>query len=91
MKRASLGALKTNLDKVIEELSETGPVLITKNGAARALLVPVDEETDLEALILSNSPRFWELFERSAKSNKWTSLLESRATPGGRRPRRAAS
>jgi prevent-host-death family protein len=76
MKTESLREVKNNLSKVIEELPETGPVLITKNGTARALLVPVDEETDLEALILSNSRKFWELFDRSARSKKWTSIDE---------------
>ena len=76
MKTASLREVKNNLSKVIEELPETGPVLITKNGTGRALLIPVDEETDLEALILSNSRKFWELFDRSARSKKWTSIDE---------------
>lgn len=76
MKTESLREVKNNLSKVIEELPETGPVLITKNGTGRALLIPVDEETDLEALILSNSRKFWELFDRSARSKKWTSIDE---------------
>lgn len=74
MKTESLREVKNNLSKVIEELSETGPVLITKNGTGRAMLIPVDEDTDLEALILSNSRKFWELFDRSARSKKWTSV-----------------
>jgi len=68
--------VKNNLSQVIEDLPETGPVLITKNGTGRALLIPVDEKTDLEALILSNSPKFWELFDRAARSKKWTPLDE---------------
>jgi len=70
----SLREVKNNLSKVIEDLPETGPVIITKNGTVRALLIPVDEETDLEALILSNSRRFWDLFDRSARTKQWTSL-----------------
>jgi len=76
MKTESLREVKNNLSKVIEELPETGPVLITKNGTGRALLIPVDEETDLETLILSNSRKFWELFDRSARSKTWTSIEE---------------
>jgi prevent-host-death family protein len=41
---------------VIEDLEKTGPVVVTKNGKGRALLIPIDEETDLETLVLSNSP-----------------------------------
>jgi prevent-host-death family protein len=74
MKTESLREVKNNLSKVIEDLPETGPVLITKNGTGRALLIPVDEETDLEALILSNSKRFWELFDRAARGKSWTAL-----------------
>lgn len=76
MKTENLREVKNNLSKVIEDLAKTGPVLITKNGTGRALLIPVDEETDLEALILSNSPKFWALFDRAARSKKWTPLEE---------------
>ncbi len=76
MKTENLREVKNNLSKVIEDLAKTGPVLITKNGTGRALLIPVDEETDLEALILSNSPKFWELFDRASRSKKWTPLEE---------------
>ncbi len=76
MKTENLREVKNNLSKVIEDLAKTGPVLITKNGTGRALLIPVNEETDLEALILSNSPKFWELFDRAARSKKWTPLEE---------------
>ena len=40
--------MKNNLSSVIEELQKTGSVLITKNGKARAVLLPVDDDTDLE-------------------------------------------
>jgi len=76
MRTESLREVKNNLSQVIEDLPETGPVLITKNGTGRALLIPVDEKTDLEALILSNSPKFWELFDGAARSKKWTPLDE---------------
>ncbi|HXV61402.1 MAG TPA: type II toxin-antitoxin system Phd/YefM family antitoxin [Vicinamibacteria bacterium] len=74
MKTQTLREVKNNLSKVIEDLPESGPVLITKNGTVRALLIPVDEETDLEALILSNSRKFWDLFDRSARTKPWTSF-----------------
>jgi len=76
MRTESLREVKNNLSQVIEDLPETGPVLITKNGTGRALLIPVDEKTDLEALILSNSPKFWELFDQATRSKKWTPLDE---------------
>ena len=74
MKIESLREVKNNLSSVIEELTETGPVVITKHGRSRAILLPVDESTDVESLVLSASPRFWKLFDRAAKSKAWTAL-----------------
>ena len=70
MKIESLREVKNNFSAVIEGLAETGPVLVTKNGKGRALLLPVDETTDLETLILSNSPKFWQLFDRAAQGKR---------------------
>ena len=74
MKTESLRNVKNNLSSVIEELPKSGPVLITKSGRTRAMLVPVDDKTDLESLLLANSSRFWELFDRAARGRKWTRL-----------------
>jgi prevent-host-death family protein len=74
MKIESLREVKNNFSSVIEQLNETGPVVITKNGKSRAVLLPVDESTDLESLLLSASPRFWKIFDRAAKSKTWTPL-----------------
>jgi|OpeIllAssembly_1097287.scaffolds.fasta_scaffold2348785_2 prevent-host-death family protein len=68
MKTESLREVKNNLSRVIEELPETGAVLITKNGKTRAVLIPVDEETDVETIVLSQNRRFWGLFEGSVRS-----------------------
>ncbi len=74
MKTESLREVKNNLSQVIEDLSETGPVVITKSGKASAVLLPVDQDTDLEILVLSSNRRFWNLFDRAAKSRRWTPL-----------------
>jgi prevent-host-death family protein len=74
MKTESLREVKNNLSHVIDELPATGPVVITRNGKASALLLPVDTDTDLETLLLSSNRRFWDLFDRAAKSRKWTPL-----------------
>ncbi len=70
MKTGSLREVKNNLSKVIEELPTTGAVLITKNGRTRAILLPVDEDTDLESLLLSQNKRLWELIDRSILSGR---------------------
>ena len=70
MKIESLREVKNNFSQVIEALTETGPVVVTKNGKSAALLIPIDETTDLETLVLSNSPRFWRLFDRAAAGKR---------------------
>ncbi len=74
MKTESLREVKNNLSRVIDGLAGTGPVIITKSGKASAVLLPVDEDTDLETLLLSSNSRFWSLFDRAAGSRKWTAL-----------------
>lgn len=76
MRIESLRDVKNNFSSVIERLGETGPVVITKNGKSRALLLPVDESTDLEGLLLSANSRFWKMFDRAAKSKTWTPVDE---------------
>ena len=70
MKTESLREVKNNLSRVIEGLRRTGPVLITKNGRTRAVLLPVGPETDLESLLLSQNERLWELIDRSVAGAK---------------------
>ena len=70
MRIESLREVKNNFSEVIEGLSKTGPVVVTKNGRGAALLLPIDENTDLETLILSNSQRFWKLFDRAASGER---------------------
>ncbi len=70
MKTESLREVKNNLSRVIENLSRSGAVLITKNGRACAVLLPVTEETDLESLLLSQNQRLWELIDRSVESGR---------------------
>jgi prevent-host-death family protein len=70
MKIESLREVKNNFSEVIEALPKTGPVVVTKNGRSAALLLPIDEDTDLETLILSNTRRFWKLFDRAAAGKR---------------------
>jgi prevent-host-death family protein len=70
VKTESLREVKNNLSRVIEGLRKTGPVLITKNGRTRAVLIPVGPDTDLESLLLSQNERLWELIDRSVAGAK---------------------
>ena len=62
--------VKNNFSEVIGAFRKTGPVVVTKNGKSAALLIPINENTDLETLILSNSPRFWDLFDRASSGKR---------------------
>jgi prevent-host-death family protein len=70
MKTASVTELRAKLSAYLQEAETTGPVVITRNGKAVALLLaPVDDD-DLERLLLSRSPRFRVLLGASRKSIK---------------------
>jgi prevent-host-death family protein len=63
MKVENIREVKTRFSRYIKELPKSGSVLITKNGRPCAALVPVTEDTDLEALALSRNKRFWKLID----------------------------
>jgi len=68
MKIAPLADVKARLSAYVESCQTEGPVVITRNGKAVALLLaPLDDE-DLEGLVLSRSPRFQALLEQSRQS-----------------------
>ena len=77
MKVENIREVKAKLNQVVAELPETGSVVITRKGKPCAVLLPVTEETDLEALLLSQNKQFWDLFDKSVKSGEekgWTAL-----------------
>jgi prevent-host-death family protein len=70
MRIAPLADVKARLSAYVEQAETEGPIVITRNGKAVAvLLAPVDDD-DLEGLILARSPRFQALLEKSRKSIK---------------------
>lgn len=70
MRIAPLADVKARLSAYLDECGVEGPVVITRNGKAVAvLLVPFDDD-DLERLMLGRSPRFQALLDRSRQSIK---------------------
>ena len=68
MRIAPLADVKARLSAYLDECGDEGPLVITRNGKAVAvLLVPYDDD-DLERLMLSRSPRFQALLNRSRQS-----------------------
>lgn len=70
MRIAPLAEVKAQLSAYIERSVAEGPIVITRNGRAVAvLLTPLDDD-DLERLIMARSPRLQHLLARSRKSLK---------------------
>lgn len=68
MRIAPLADVKARLSAYVAECEKEGPIVITRNGKAVAvLLAPIDDD-DLERLILTRSPRFQALLEKSRQS-----------------------
>lgn len=79
MRIAPLADVKARLSAYLDECGAEGPVVITRNGkAAAVLLVPYDDE-DLERLLLARSPRFRALLDRSRQSIKEGKGLSEKA------------
>lgn len=67
MKIASVAEIKAKLSAYLKA-SEKGPVVVTRNGRAIAVLVTPEDEDDLERLIFAYSPRLQRLLEASNRS-----------------------
>lgn len=65
MKVASIADVKARLSTYVHDAESTGPVVITRNGKAVAVLLAPDNEDDLERLLPSRSRQFQALLEQS--------------------------
>jgi antitoxin (DNA-binding transcriptional repressor) of toxin-antitoxin stability system len=70
MKIQNIREVKTRFSRYVKELPKSGSVLITQNRRPCAALVPVTEDTDLEALALSQNKRFWRFDRRGDRARK---------------------
>jgi prevent-host-death family protein len=68
MKIASLAEIKAKLSAYLQEAEASGPVVITRKGRAVAVIVAPADDEDLEGILLSRSPRFRSLLDRSRES-----------------------
>src|SRR5437879_10566176 len=66
MKIASVADVKARLSAYLKE-SEQGPVIVTRNGKAVAILLAVTDEEELERLVLAHSPKFQALLDKSRR------------------------
>ena len=67
MKIAPIYRVKNSLSELVKE-TESGPIVITRNGRPCAALVHLAEDEDMESFLLSHSPRFLKLLDRAAES-----------------------
>ena len=83
MRIAPLADVKARLSAYVGECGTEGPVVITRNGKAVAVLLTPYDDDDLERLMLGRSPRFQALLNRSRQSiQEGKGLSEKSAAPG---------
>ncbi len=70
MRIAPLADVKARLSAYLDQCGAEGPLVITRNGKAVAVLVVPYDDDDLERLMLARSPRFQALLNRSRQSIK---------------------
>ena len=89
MKVENIRTVKANLNRIVSQLPTAGSLVITKNGRACAVLMPVTDDTDLEIVALSQNKAFWALFDGAvaeAAETGWVPL--DAVAPSKPRPRR---
>ena len=79
MRIAPLADVKARLSAYLEQCTVEGPIVITKNGKAVAVLLAPMNDEDLECLLLARSPRFQALLAKSRQSIKAGKGLSSSA------------
>ena len=68
MRIAPLADVKARLSAYVDECGAEGPIVITRNGKAVAVLLVPNDDDDLERLLLERSPRFQAMLNRSRQS-----------------------
>jgi prevent-host-death family protein len=78
MKIASVAEVKSQFSAFLKA-SEGGPVVVTRNGRAVAVIVGVQDEDEIERLLMAYSPHLRAILDRSRKQfreGKWLSEEE---------------
>jgi prevent-host-death family protein len=98
MKIASVADVEAHLSAYLKA-SEGGPVVVTRNGKAVAVLLAVRDDDELEGLVLAHSPRFQAILETSRRQIRagetmghdefWAEADESTREQGAPKPGKA--
>lgn len=68
MKIAPVADVKAHLSAYLDQVQTDGPVVITRNGKAVAVLIAPIDDDDLEGMLIARSPQFQALIEKSRQS-----------------------
>lgn len=71
MRIASVADVKARLSAYLKE-TEEGPVVVTRNGRAVAVLLAVTDDDELERLVLAHSPKFQAFLDKSRRQIEQT-------------------
>ena len=66
MRIASVADVKARLSSYLKD-TEEGPVVVTRNGKAVAVMLAVADDDELERLVLAHSPKFQSLLDKSRR------------------------
>jgi prevent-host-death family protein len=101
MRIAPVADVKARLSAYLDHAQSTGPVVITRNGKAVAVLIAPRDEEDLESMVLSRSPRFVAMLQRGEADRKagrtlsapefWKTVKERSATKSKATKKRTGS
>ncbi len=69
MKIAPVADVKARLSHYLQLCAE-GPVIVTKNGRPKAVLVKISDDEALERLVLAHTPRFMALLDAAERRIK---------------------
>jgi prevent-host-death family protein len=79
MRIAPLADVKARLSAYLDECGAHGPLVITRNGKAAAVLLVPHDDDDLERIMLGRSARFQALLNRSRQSIKEGKALSEKS------------
>lgn len=74
MKIASVAEIKSQLSSFLKA-AESGPVVVTRNGKAVAVIVGVQDEDEIERLLMAYSPRLQAILAESRKQFREGNVL----------------
>src|SRR5579864_8778917 len=99
MKIASVADIKSRFSAFLKA-AESGPVVVTRNGKAVAVILGVQDEDEIERLLMAYSPRLQAILEESRKQIRegevlshdefWAEVRASRASKPRGRKRKAS-